>query len=143
MGDAQQLVGAAGLKGPQGIGCRCGGRNTGIEVASIGVRRRSRLLMPQHGAKRQTMQQKAKRHGQPRWAAAMRGLDPRAMTQADIAPVRANASVTQIWWTDASGRTHRSDYVAPLVRTQPTCRSDRTNLDTRGLRCIGPLEMPL
>jgi hypothetical protein len=43
----------------------------------------------------------------------MRGIDPRRRTRAESAPVRAE-SVTQIWWTDASGRTHRSDYVRSL-----------------------------
>jgi hypothetical protein len=33
-------------------------------------------------------------HSSTRWAAAMRGLDPRGRTRADNVPVRADASVT-------------------------------------------------
>jgi hypothetical protein len=71
-------------------------------------------------------------HSSTRWAAAMRGLDPRGRTRADNVPVRADASVTQIWWTDASGRTRRSGCVASLGRAHATRRSGRTSSDACG-----------
>jgi hypothetical protein len=48
VGSVQELAGAAGLKGPQGIGCWLEGQNDDIEVASTGVGRRNTLPMPQH-----------------------------------------------------------------------------------------------
>jgi hypothetical protein len=96
------------------------------------VGRRSRLPMPQHRSKRRggaDGQPACPAFDQPRyllWRCCHAGPIP---TWADSAPVRADASVTQLWWTDASDRTRQSGCVAPLERAKTACWSGRTRAD--------------